>query len=545
MNAPRQRKSTSALNVDTATQKKILRIGIVQNGRIMEERLLKNRGHISVGRGADNTFLIPSRDLPKSFRVFEERKSGYVMNFVKGMDARLALDGKILTLNQLLERGNYLSRSGEYFQLDLSACSRGKLVIGEITLLFHFVAPPPELPKPQLPHVMWGVSALSDWLGAVFLVSIAGAGLLTALAIWAMNSFYDPNWKPSNSDANKLIARAIKRHEQAMKEKDDDKTKNTKDAAKGEGDGDKKKDAAKAKPTVVKNDTKDSGPVTKDNINDKMGKDKSLKNINNIKIDSKTMEGIKNLKVDNIPSVGNLNIPGANNLQVSTNVTVNTGDVGSPVKEDIASAPCTGATCTVATHGKFTPGSTTSDNEYGSSGVTGNGSGRKGPKGATLPTGVNSVNINVKIPTGNIKIPTGNIAKIMIAPIKVTTPIITTDTMAPPATKPPTVTGSASGLIPAGAPLGVRKMMGSVKYRVISCFQRAGAKGLVSAGTKTVRVNVSISGGSLSVTGVSGFSASLFTSCVRSIRRSAKDAESKKFSKSWTFTMHMIAKASS
>ncbi|MBU1534838.1 hypothetical protein KKF84_05930 [Myxococcota bacterium] len=542
MTATRPRKSTSALNVDTAAQKKILRIGIVQNGRIMEERLLKNRGHISVGRGADNTFLIPSRDLPKSFRVFEERKNGYIMNFVKGMDARLALDGKIFTLNQILERGDFVTKNGPYNQLDLSSCSRGKLVIGEITLLFHFVPPPPELPKPQLPHVMWGLYALKDWLGAVFLLAILGSAFLTGGVIWAMNHFYDPQWKPNSEAANKLISRAIKRHEQAMKENLDDKNKSAKDSGKGDADGDKKKADAKAKPTVVRSDTKDVGPATKENIDNKISS--ITKNINNIKIDSKTLEGIKNIKVDAIPNVGNLNIPGTNNMVIPGNVTVNNGDAGSPVKEDIASAPCTGATCTVATHGKFTPGSTTSDNEYGSSGVTGTG-GRKGPKGSSLPTGVNNIKIDVKIPTGMFVIPTTMIGNIMIAPIMIKAPVISTDSMAPERAKPPTVTGSASGLIPGGAPLGIRKMMGGVKYRVIACFQKAGAKGLVGAGTKSVRVTVSVSGGSLSVSGVSGFGASYFTSCVRGIRRKASDAESKKFSKSWTFTMHMIAKSSS
>ncbi len=140
------KKATSSLSAP-ANQKKILRIGIVQNGRIVEERLLRKRGNVSIGRGADNTFLIPSKDLPRSFTIFEETRNGYVMNFVKGMDARVAIDGKILTLSQILERGEHVRKGPDYYKLDLSHSSRGKLVIGEITVLFHFVAPPPEMPR--------------------------------------------------------------------------------------------------------------------------------------------------------------------------------------------------------------------------------------------------------------------------------------------------------------------------------------------------------------------------------------------------------------
>jgi hypothetical protein len=541
MAANRPRTSTSALEIPSESKKKILRIGIVQNGRIVEERLLKQRGHISIGRGADNTFLIPSKDLPKYFKVFEEAKDNYILNFVKGMDARLAIDGKIFTLNQIIERGEWVKKVGPYHRLDLTKCSRGKLVIGEVTILFHFVTPPPELPKPQLPHVMWGLYAIKQWLGMVFM-GVTAVSLAGAIAfIFLMHSLYDPNWKPSDEAAKKIISRAIKRHVKVVEKKIEPS--DSKKVKAGAGEDDKAKAKVVAIPKVsAKKVEVDTTPATKANIENKVAK--IGKEIGKLKIDSKALGNIKNLKLGSIPDVGKIGMPNVGDIKIANgSVGVNTGDVGTTVTEDSVGATCTGATCTVATHGQFKPGQHTSDNEYGVTG-SGGGGGKGGPKGAKLPTGLSKIKINVNIANTKIKIPSTKIGKIDIKIGKIKIPTLTMT--APKKIKPPKVSASASGLIPGGAPLGIRKIMGSVKYRVIRCFRQAATKGMISNGRKTVTVSCKITGGNFSVTGVSGISASLFTGCVKRVRKSVKstDAEGKKFSKSWKFTMHMIAKAS-
>ena len=44
---------------------RILRIGIVQGGRIVEERLIRKRDNISIGWSSKATFAVPSETLPK------------------------------------------------------------------------------------------------------------------------------------------------------------------------------------------------------------------------------------------------------------------------------------------------------------------------------------------------------------------------------------------------------------------------------------------------------------------------------------------------
>lgn len=539
------RKSTSALNVDQ-NAKKILRIGVVQNGRIVEEKLLRKGGHVTIGRGADNVFLIPSKDLPRSFKIFEETKKGYILNFAKGMDARLAMDGKVFTLNQMLERGENLTRSGEHYQLDLASCSRGKLVIGEVTILFHFVVPPPELPRPQLPHIMWGIYALRNYLGNTFITSvIASVLVLTPALIFLIHSNYDPNWKPKDNESKKFIAKMMAKHSEQVEQKEKKiKDEIDKNAA-GKGATEAKKDPNAGAKVAVKSNTpsKDTGPVTKDNVANKIASDKGLKNLDkmDIKVSDNDLKAIKNLGNVEIPS--NLNIPQTGPI-VANNV--NVGEVGSSVKETVVDGPCTGATCSTQTHGQFKVGEHTADNEYGSGsgGKSGGGSGLpsgKLPKGGGVNT---NINVGVMIDTNIMMVTPDVMVDIMIAPVDIMIPSIMTGGDMPPPMSEPIVTSSVSGLVPPGAPLALRNYLGSVKGRVVRCFQRAGAKGLINAGTKTVKVCASVSGGNFSITSVTGLGGG-FPGCVTHSRPSVlKTDADKKFTKSWCFTMHLIAKSS-
>ena len=51
---------------------KVLRIGVVQGGRIIEERIVRKRETISIGHSERNHFVIPARILPARFDLFAD-----------------------------------------------------------------------------------------------------------------------------------------------------------------------------------------------------------------------------------------------------------------------------------------------------------------------------------------------------------------------------------------------------------------------------------------------------------------------------------------
>lgn len=547
------KKPTSSLNT-TTNQKKILRIGIVQNGRIVEEKLLRQRGDVSIGRGADNTFLIPSKDLPRSFKIFEETRTGYILNFVKGMDARVAMDGKILTLSQILERGEHIRKGADYYKLDLAHSSRGKLVIGEITVLFHFVVPPPEMPKPQLPHMMWGMYAIRSWLGNTFLLStFSSVCVATPVLIWYLLSIYDPNWKPNEEDAKKIVAKAVARNEAKLEaEKKPEDTKGGKDGDEAGKDG-MEPEVAMAEPMAAdtSGDMDVSGPVTEENVGMKADaiaaklaglKDVDLSAVKDVNLGAAMPGGIPNLsgQLSAIP----VGVGGAQGVGPIT--------AGEGVKTLQVDGECSGPTCVAGTGAALDPNKIGDENRGGPGGPGGRPGGPGGVPGGRIGTpGVPNVDVGmISVTVPMIDLPTNvpmvdlggsmtSITDVMVGPV--------TDPMTP-SMDPPRPTASASGLVPGDAPLDVKKKLQGFPYTIGSCFQNAASKGLVG-NSGDISVTVSVSGGKLSVTGLGGSLAGNDTvaSCVKSRlngQNMGDSDEAKGYSKSWTFSVQLVGATS-
>ena len=182
---------------------KVLRIGVVQAGRVAEERIIKQRTHVTVGASEKNMFVVATQNLPPTFRVFELVGNDYHLNFLDGMTGRIALPTGISDLSML--KGQAKRNAQGAYQVRLTEDSRGKVVIGDTTFLFQFVAPPPLQPKPQLPvAVLRGASSIdwnttiiaalsflchfmalgaiySDWLDPVIDDEVSVAGLIDSL----------------------------------------------------------------------------------------------------------------------------------------------------------------------------------------------------------------------------------------------------------------------------------------------------------------------------------------------------------------------------
>lgn len=160
-----------------APKSRILRIGIVQGGRIVEERLIRKRDNISVGWSSKCTFAVPSEALPKQWLLFEAGQRGYIAHFADTMDARIAVGNEVASLAQLKQMGRVRKIGGSH-RLLLDERSRGKVTAGDLSVLFQFVTPPPPQPRPQLPSSVRGsVFNSMDWV----YTGIAAASFLVHL----------------------------------------------------------------------------------------------------------------------------------------------------------------------------------------------------------------------------------------------------------------------------------------------------------------------------------------------------------------------------
>jgi hypothetical protein len=140
-----------------AARQRILRIGILLGGKIVEERLIRERVPVSIGQSMKNTFSIPVEGLPLEFTLFAIDQGRYSLRFVQKMDGRLSDGGQVNTLDALKGRG--AQHKGEYYEVPLGDSSRGKLSLGDLTILFQFVTEPPRQPRPMLPASVRGTIA--------------------------------------------------------------------------------------------------------------------------------------------------------------------------------------------------------------------------------------------------------------------------------------------------------------------------------------------------------------------------------------------------
>ncbi|MEE2829544.1 MAG: AgmX/PglI C-terminal domain-containing protein [Myxococcota bacterium] len=162
---------------------KILRIGVIHNGRIIEERLIPAGSSVTVGESHKNTLVIPPGAVPgKRFELFSNQgRKGYALRFTNQMHGKVAIGGNVETLAALGKAGSAKNR-GTHYALKLASDTRGKVYVGDYTFLFPFVTPPPQPVRPRTQDFRAFRWEEVDW---IFLAVLLLSALLhTAGVVW-------------------------------------------------------------------------------------------------------------------------------------------------------------------------------------------------------------------------------------------------------------------------------------------------------------------------------------------------------------------------
>ena len=244
-------------NTQTGNQK-VLRACVVQRGRVIEEKRLGQRETLSLGHAARNTFSISDNALPASHTLFSAKAGYYELLLAEGMKGQISIDGTANPVDmQTLKAQGLLKKKGSQFTLPLNDKHRGKIVIGDITVIFQFVIPPPTPPAPRLPPAAKGTIAQQmDWAFAGIMV--ASFILHGALTLYAVNA---PQPEPVS-----LMETESRFAELIVPDKPKDKPKKKpkkKDDKKGPKDAKNKQKTAKAEEEKPKERKEREPPATK------------------------------------------------------------------------------------------------------------------------------------------------------------------------------------------------------------------------------------------------------------------------------------------
>lgn len=168
--------------------KKVLRIGIIQDGKIVEERLIKAGESVTVGESPKNTFVIPKSSLPGgSFTLFKAGAKGYELQFVDAMKGKISAGQGVVALQKAAEDPQVTAKDG-VFHLPLTDSDRGKIQIDSVTVLFQFVAPPPPQAAKAIQQHDFRPRMFSEddpvFIG--FLGVWSALGLVLAIWVWSV-----------------------------------------------------------------------------------------------------------------------------------------------------------------------------------------------------------------------------------------------------------------------------------------------------------------------------------------------------------------------
>jgi hypothetical protein len=169
-----------------ARQAKVLRIGVIQDGKLVQERLAKSGDPVTVGSGARNTFVFPGLALAE-FTLFDWRDDRYHLNFTTELRGKVSSGGAMFALEKARSDPT-VAFADDVWSLPLTEQDRGKVRMGDITVLFQFVPPPPIQAAAPLESMDFRPRLIQDddpvFLG--FLAIWSAAALV--FSVWVFNA---------------------------------------------------------------------------------------------------------------------------------------------------------------------------------------------------------------------------------------------------------------------------------------------------------------------------------------------------------------------
>jgi outer membrane biosynthesis protein TonB len=136
-------------------EQKVLRVGVIQGGKIVEEKVLPAQAPVTIGTARTNTIVVQPSTLPESTLVFAWEGERYTLLFADGVEGRVQGPQGSADFGALVSQGLARAQDGRH-AVAVNDDQRGKMVLGDVTLLWQFVSAPAETPRMALPKEAQG-----------------------------------------------------------------------------------------------------------------------------------------------------------------------------------------------------------------------------------------------------------------------------------------------------------------------------------------------------------------------------------------------------
>ena len=115
-----------------------VRVGLVRSGKIADERIFTSGQDVFVGTSPKNQVVLTNDGLGRRLAMLRFRRGQYWLQFTDKVTGKVAHGGAVRTLTELTGLDEAVFSRGVW-RLPIDTRSRGKIVVGDETLLYQFV----------------------------------------------------------------------------------------------------------------------------------------------------------------------------------------------------------------------------------------------------------------------------------------------------------------------------------------------------------------------------------------------------------------------
>lgn len=187
---------------------KVLRVAVVVDDLLCDEVHQHKAASISVGSDYRSNVVLFGRNVPRKHVLFDYRGGAYFLDVPVEARGKVSLGAKAFPLAALRQR----FAVGDRLRVKLSPRAKGKLLLGDSTIMFQFSAPK-ELP-PRLPFPVQFNPRIDEMFGGRDLQTMA-VSLLTlgSYFTWAAIAEYDSSFDIDSIDDRFVQAMGIQKKE--------------------------------------------------------------------------------------------------------------------------------------------------------------------------------------------------------------------------------------------------------------------------------------------------------------------------------------------
>lgn len=181
--------------------KRVFKIGLIQDGKLVSEVILKEKQPVTIGTDPTNTITVVEKNMPKRHVMLMESSGSFQLHTIPNMEGLIVNQAGTRDLAAI---GTTAPKSpGGGLVVDLGPGGKGKINIGNSTVLFQVIPAPPPPPLTQLPKDLRG--SFSARIDRPLLVLLIISALVHVTAVSYIAALPEPEVVPDRH-INQLVS---------------------------------------------------------------------------------------------------------------------------------------------------------------------------------------------------------------------------------------------------------------------------------------------------------------------------------------------------